>query len=108
MAKKDNAIYAVKIGGPRDFCYAIDQSNLTIDAFMSDNYEKEELLEKYKGVKEIGLWLYIKGKKKIHNERNEIDIFALNSIMFLNKLVDWANKVVSANYKPVVVINYYE
>ena len=50
----------------------------------------------------------IKGKKKIHNSNNQIDILQLDSIMFLNRLVDWANKVVSANYKPIVVINYYE
>ena len=108
LGKKDNIIYAVKIGSPRDFCYAIDQSNLTVDAFMSRTYNKDPLIEEYKGVKKIGLWLYVKGKKKIHNSNNEIDILQLDSIMFLNKLVDWANKVVSANYKPVVIINYYE
>ena len=90
------------------FCYAIDQSNLTVDAFMSRTYDKDPLIEEYKKVKKIGLWLYIKGKKKIHNSNNQIDILQLDSIMFLNKLVDWANKVVSANYKPIVVINYYE
>lgn len=108
LGKIDDVIYAVKIGSPRDFCYAIDQSNLTVDAFMSRTYDKDPLIEEYKRVKKIGLWLYIKGKKRIHNDNNKIDILQLDSIMFLNKLVDWANKVVSANYKPVVVINYYE
>jgi len=108
LGKSDEIIYAVKIGSPRDFCYAIDQSNLTIDAFLSRTYDKDELIEKYKNVKYIGLWLYLKGKKKIHNSNSEIDILQLDSIMFLNKLVDWANKVVSANYKPVVMLNYYD
>ena len=108
LGKKDDIVYAVKIGSPRDFCYAIDQSNLTIDAFLSRTYDKDELIEEYKNVKYIGLWLYLKGKKKIHNSNNQIDILQLDSIMFLNKLVDWANKVISANYKPVVVINYYD
>ena len=101
-------IYAVKVGSPRDFCYAIDQSNLTIDAFLSRTYDKDELIEEYKSVKYIGLWLYLKGKKKIHDQNNNIDVLQLDSIMFLNKLVDWANKVVSANDKPIVVINYYD
>lgn len=108
LGRVDDAIFAVKIGSPRDFCYAIDQSNLTVDAFMSRTYDKDPLIEKYKKVKKIGLWLYIKGKKKIHNSNNQIDILLVDSIMFLNKLVDWANKVVSANYKPVVIINYYK
>lgn len=108
LGKKDDVIFAVKIGSPRDFCYAIDQSNLTVDAFLSRTYDKDPLIEEYKKVKKIGLWLYIKGKRKIHNSNNQIDILLIDSIMFLNKLVDWANKVVSANYKPVVVINYYE
>ena len=108
LVKKDEIIYAVKVGSPRDFCYAIDQSNLTIDAFFFFFYDKDELIEEYKNVKYIGLWLYLKGKKKIHDQNNNIDVLQLDSIMFLNKLVDWANKVVSANYKPIVVINYYD
>lgn len=108
LAKKDEIIYAVKIGSPRDFCYAIDQSNLTIDAFLSRTYDKDELIEEYKNVKYIGLWLYLKGNKRIHDKNDNIDVLQLDSIMFLNKLVDWANKVVSANYKPIVVINYYD
>lgn len=108
LAKKDKIIYSVKIGNPRDFCYAIDQSNLTIDAFLSKDIKKDQLIEEYKNVKEIGLWLYIKGNKKIHNENNEVNILKFESVMFLNKLVDWAGKVISANYKPVVTINYYK
>jgi len=108
LAVVDKVIYAVKIGSPRDFCYAIDQSNLTVDAFLSRTYNKDELIEKYKNVEEVGLWLFVKGNKKIHDMDNNINILEFDSIMFLNKLVDWANKVISANKKPVVIINYYD
>lgn len=107
LGKVDNILYAVKVGTSRDFCYAIDQSNLSVDALISRTYNIDENIERYRGVKEIGLWLYYTGTKNLHNENNDIDISKLDSIMFLNKLVDWANKVVSANMKPVVVINYY-
>lgn len=107
LGKTNEILYAVKIGSPRDFCYAIDQSNLSVDALISRTYNKDEKIEEYKTVKKIGLWLYISSKKKIHNNKNEIQILELDSIMFLNKLVDWSNKVISAGFKPVVKINYY-
>lgn len=64
LGKADDVIYAVKIGSPRDFCYAIDQSNLTVEALVSRSYDKDPLIEKYKKVKNVGLWLYINGRKK--------------------------------------------
>ena len=107
LGKVDQSLYAVKVGTSRDFCYAIDQSNLSVDALISRTYNIDEDIDRYRGVKEIGLWLYFTGAKDLHNANNEIDILNLDSIMFLNKLVDWANKVISANMKPVVIINYY-
>ena len=66
-----------------------------------------ELVNRYKSVKKIGLWLYITGKKKFYNDENEVDIMIFDSIMFLNKLVEWASKVISYGYEPVIRINYY-
>lgn len=107
LGKKDDILYAVKVGTPRDFCYAIDQSNLTIDTFISNENNSDELVNKYRSVKKIGLWLYVTGKKKFYNDKNEVDIMIFDSIMFLNKLVEWASKVISYGYKPVIKINYY-
>lgn len=107
LAKENDIIYAVKVGTPRDFCYAIDQSNLTIDTFVSNSYETDELINKYKNVKKIGLWLFVTGKNKFYDENNNIDILSFDSIMFLNKLTEWSNKVLSANKIPVIKINYY-
>lgn len=107
LGKKDDVLYAVKVGTPRDFCYAIDQSNLTLDAFISNENDLDDSIDKYKGVKRIGLWLYVTGKKKFYNEKNEVDIMVFDSIMFLNKLVEWAAKVISYGYKPIIKINYY-
>lgn len=108
LAKKDDVLYAVKVGSPRDFCYAIDQSNLILEAFTADVSNKDELIEKYKNVKEIGLWFYITGKSKFYNAENEIDITVFDSIMFLNKVVEWSNKVIATNRRPVIRMNYYK
>ena len=107
LGKKDDVLYAVKVGTPRDFCYAIDQSNLTLDTFISNENNFDELVNRYKGVKKIGLWLYVTGKKKFYNDKHEVDIMVFDSIMFLNKLVEWASKVISYGYEPVIRINYY-
>lgn len=107
LGKKDDVLYAVKVGTPRDFCYAIDQSNLTLDTFISNENNFDELVNRYKGVKKIGLWLYVTGKKKFYNDKHEVDIMVFDSIMFLNKLVEWVSKVISYGYEPVIRINYY-
>lgn len=108
IAKEGEELFAVKIGTPRDFCYAIDQSIQTVDAFLSKTKDEEGLIEKYQDVKKIGLWLYVTGNNKFFDEKNDIDIFSFDSIMFLNKLTEWANRVVSANKEPVIRINYYK
>ena len=108
LGNKQDVIYAVKVGTPRDFCYAIDQSNLILDIFSSSDYKKDELVKKYKNVKKIGLWLYVTGKKKFYDSNNDINIINFDSIMFLNKLVEWSSKVYSAGYIPVVKMNYYK
>jgi len=108
LGKKDKIIYAVKVGTPRDFCYAIDQSNLTVDTFISNSYETNDIIDKYKNVDRIGLWLFVTGKNKIHDDNGNINLLFFDSIMFLNKLTEWANKVLSANKKPVIRINYYD
>lgn len=108
LAREKDILYAVKVGNPRDFCYAIDQSNLVLDAFIANSNNKEELIEKYKDVKEIGLWFYVTGKNKFFDENGNINILSFDSIMFLNKLVEWCNKVIASNRKPIVRINYYE
>lgn len=107
LAKENDVLYAVKIGTPRDFCYAIDQLNLIVDTFISNSYETDELIEKYKNVEKIGLWLYVTGKNKFSDHDGNINILSFDSVMFLNKLVEWSNKVTSANYIPVIRINYY-
>lgn len=107
LGKKDDVLYAVKVGTPRDFCYAIDQSNLTLETFISNENNFDELINRYKGVKKIGLWLFVTGKKKFYNDKHEVDIMIFDSIMFLNKLVEWASKVISYGYEPVIRINYY-
>ena len=107
LAKENDIIYAVKVGTPRDFCYAIDQSNLTVDTFISNSYETNEMINKYKNVKMIGLWLYVTGRNDFFDENNDINILSFASIMFLNKLTEWANKVLSANKIPVIRLNYY-
>ncbi len=108
LAKEKDVLYAVKVGSPRDFCYAIDQSNLVLDAFIANSNNKEELIEKYQDVKEIGLWFYVTGKNNFFDKDGNINILSFDSIMFLNKLVEWCNKVIASNRKPVVRINYYE
>ena len=107
LAKEDDIIYAVKVGTPRDFCYAIDQSDLTVDTFVSNSYDTDELINKYKNVKKIGLWLFVTGKNKFYDNANNINLLSFDSIMFLNKLTEWSNKVLSANKIPVIRINYY-
>lgn len=107
LAKEDDIIYAVKVGTPRDFCYAIDQSDLTVDTFVSNSYDTDELINKYKNVKKIGLWLFVTGKNKFYDNDNNINLLSFDSIMFLNKLTEWSNKVLSANKIPVIRINYY-
>lgn len=104
----DEILYAVKVGTPRDFCYAIDQSNLVLDAFTANSNETDEIIKKYKNVKEIGLWLFTTGKNTFFDKDGNIDVLNFDSIMFLNKLVEWANKVISTNRRPVVKINYYK
>lgn len=108
LAKQDDVIFAVKVGSPRDFCYAIDQSNLTVDTFVSNSYETGELINQYKNVKKIGLWLYVTSQNSFCDEKGNIDLLSFRSIMFLNKLTEWANKVISANKKPIIKINYYK
>ena len=108
IAKEGKELFAVKIGTPRDFCYAIDQSIQTVDAFLSKTNDPDGLVEKYKNVKKVGLWLYVTGNNKFFDENNNIDIFSFESIMFLNKLTEWANRVVSANKEPIIRINYYK
>ena len=108
LGKENDVVFAVKVGTPRDFCYAIDQSNLTVDTFISNSYETDEMIEKYKKVKKIGLWLYVTGKNKFYDDENNIDILSFDSIMFLNKLTEWANKVHSANMIPIIRMNYYK
>lgn len=107
LGKEDEIIYAVKVGGPKDFCYAIDQSNLILDMLLTKDSKKNPKIKKYENVEKIGLWLYTTGSKKIHNNNGEIEITKFNSIMFLTKLVDWANNVISAEKKPEIRLNYY-
>lgn len=107
LGKENDILYAVKVGTPRDFCYAIDQSNMIVDTFISNSYNKDTLIEKYKNVKCIGLWFYVTGKNSFSDSDNNINILSFDSIMFLNKLVEWSNKVRAANYIPVIRINYY-
>lgn len=108
MAKENEILYAVKVGTPRDFCYAIDQSNLAVDTFLSNSFDTDEIINKYKSVKKIGLWLFVKGNTKFYDEHNNVDILSFGSIMFLNKLTEWSNKVLAANKIPVIKINYYK
>ena len=108
LGKIDEILYAVKIGGPKDFCYAIDQSNLILDMLLTKDSKKNSEIKKYENVEKIGLWLFSTGNKKLHDENGKIIITRFNSIMFLTKLVDWANNVISAEKKPEVRINYYK
>lgn len=108
LAKENDVLYAVKVGTPRDFCYAIDQSNLTLDTFISNSYDNDEMINKYKNVDYIGLWLYVTGKNNFYDEKNNINFQSFQSIMFLNKLTEWSNKVLAANKKPIIRINYYK
>ncbi|MDE1460925.1 DUF6119 family protein [Spartinivicinus poritis] len=96
---KDGGLFFVKKGTAQKLNYVIDQAITTIK-ILQQKESKIEIDGEEKKIKVIVLWFILERKTVIKH------LSEINSIILHNKLAEWRQLSLSADYTPIVYINY--